>query len=141
MRRRLLIARPFLVAASIATLIAAGFCVAQLLSSDSVIWTGRCIPATMRGGLAYYEVNGLKLEVPDSSVSPNSATRPTTVCYEADHPEQAMVPHTVTRVFEASLVLTPLAIAIGLALYGLVLRPVRIKDIDEVLPWPVSHLR
>lgn len=135
-QRRVQVARPFLIAAVLVALISIGFLIAQLLSPDSVIWTGRCIPATLRGGLAYYVVNGEQLAVNDPTVPANSPVMPTTVCYDPANPEQALVPHAATRSFEASLVLVPLAIAIGLALYGLMVRPIRIKDIDDALPWP-----
>jgi hypothetical protein len=121
------------------SLIGFGFMLAQLQSPDLVMWTGRCEPATLRGGLGYYDVNGQTLAVNDPLTPASAPTTPVTVCYNPAHPEQAMVDHPLTRAFEAGLMATPFLVALIILAVGLLIRPFRYKDIDVEVPWPVRR--
>jgi hypothetical protein len=138
-RRRLDAARPYLWAALAASAIGVGFLLAQLQSSDAVTWTGRCVPASLEGGIAYFTVSGQNESVNDPAASANSPTTTVTVCYYPSHPEQGMVLQPLTHAIEGALFGVPLLTALVLLLVGLLIRPRRMRDIDEAVPWPVKR--
>jgi len=138
-RRRLDGAGPYLWGAFLVSLLGVGFLLAQLQSNDLVTWTGRCIPATLQGGLAYYTVNGQPQAVNDPLVSASHPTTTVTACYDPAHPEQGQVLHPLTHAIEAALVGVPLLTALVILVFGLVIRPRRLKDIDVAVPWPLKR--
>jgi hypothetical protein len=134
-RRRLDVARPYLWAALAAAAIGVGFLLAQLQSSDAVTWTGPCVPATLKGGIAFFSVNGQTEAVNDPAASANHPTTTVTVCYDPAHPEQGLVVNPLTHAIEGALFGVPLLTALVLLVVGLVIRPRHVKDIDAAVPW------
>jgi hypothetical protein len=137
-RRRLDVARPYLWAAFAASVIGVGFLLAQLLSSDVVTWTGPCVPATLKGGIAYFSVNRQTEAVNDPAASANHPPTTVTVCYEPAHPEEGLVLNPLTHAIEGALFGVPLLTGLILLVVGLVIRPRQVKDIDSAVPWQVT---
>ena len=125
----------FLVAAAALVLLGFFFALAELLSPDLVTWTGRCIPATEQGGIAFYTVNGKAESVNDPNQPATAPTHPVTVCYDPAHPEVAQVLVPASHVVESVEVLVPLVLAVVVFGYGVLIRPMRFKDMEEALPW------
>jgi hypothetical protein len=129
-------ARLYIVLAAALVVLGGFFLLAQLQSPDLVIWTGRCIPATERQGIAYYRVNGTAEALNDPNEPATAPVHTVTVCYQPAHPEQGMVVLPAARIFEGLEILGPLVLAALVLLYGLVIRPLRFRVMDEALPWP-----
>lgn len=124
----------FLVLGAVLFLFGVFFALADLLSPDVVTWTGRCIPATERGGIAYYAVNGKTEAVNDPNEPATAPTHTVTVCYDPVHPEQGMVLVPAAHVLETVEIAAPIVLALIVLTYGVVIRPMRFKDMDEALP-------
>jgi hypothetical protein len=102
------------------------FLIVVLQSSDLVIWTGRCVPASFRDGLAYYVVQGEQYVAGDPSL-PDSPPRRVTVCYQPNAPDQGYIVHPAAYWAEGGVVGVPLAAAAIVLLIG-VIRAARITS-------------
>jgi hypothetical protein len=106
------------------------FLIVELQSSDLVIWTGRCVPASFRDGLAYYVVQGQQFVAGDPSL-PDSPPRRVTVCYQPNAPDKGYIVHPAAYWAEGSVIAVPLGVAAIVMAIGLI-RAARIKRFESM---------
>jgi hypothetical protein len=111
-------------------LVAFGFGVlvllAELQSPTSLLWTGKRVPASIEGGIAFYRYDGVEysIDVPGEGPGPLGHGRPATVFIDPNEPSRAML-DSPQRWVEAGFVLFGFVVAAVLLATGFVRRSVR----------------
>lgn len=100
-------ARGYYWTAIIATVIGLTFALIELQSPDLVIWTGECVPASFRDGLAYYRAEGHDFVAGDPTL-PDQPARTVTVCYFSSDPGKGYIVHPAAYWAEGILIASPL---------------------------------
>ena len=121
--------------AGLAFLFGLMFLLAELLSPDRVIWTGRCVPAFFDGGVAHYAVAGQQFTA-DNPPLLDRSPRTVTVCYYASEPANGYIVHPAAHWVEGGLIGGPFALALGLLAAGLLMGARRLRSVPGLPPLP-----
>jgi len=126
--------------AGLAFLFGLMFLLAELLSPDRVIWTGRCVPAFFDGGVAHYAVAGQRFTA-DNPPLLDRSPRMVTVCYYASESATGYIVHPAAYWVEGGLIGGPFALALGLAAAGLLTGARRLRSAPGLPPLPTFTQR
>jgi hypothetical protein len=110
--------RPWLLGASLASLIAVLMAVAAVLSPDHLLWNGRAVPAVDRAGIVAYSVDGVTYHQAMAAASNAPGPTPVTVYVDPSNAEAVVLDRTSARLLEGSAVAVPGVIAILLVVVG-----------------------
>jgi hypothetical protein len=128
-------ARAYLWIAALALLFGLIFLLAELLSPDLVIWTGRCVPAFFDGGVAQYTVAGQQFTA-DNPPLVDRSPRTVTVCYKASEPDNGYIVHPAAYWVEGGLIGGPFALALVLVAVGMLRGARRLRSTPGLPPLP-----
>jgi hypothetical protein len=127
--------RPYVWIAGLAFLFGLAFLIAELLSPDLVIWTGRCVPASFDGGVAHYTVAGQQFTA-DNPPLVDRSPRTVTVCYYASTPANGYIVHPGAYWVAGGLIGGPFALALVLVAVGILRGARRLRATPELPPLP-----
>lgn len=133
-------ARGYLWIAACTLAFAVIFLIVELLSSDRVIWLGRCVPAWFDGGVAHYTVAGQAFTA-DNPPPVDRSSRTVTVCYDPSEPVMGYIVRPAAYWVEGSLIAGPLALALVLVSAGMLNSVRRLRRAPEMPPLPRSGPR
>jgi len=133
-------ARPYIWIAGLAFLFGLAFLIAELLSPDLVIWTGRCASAFFDGGVAHYTVAGQQFTA-DNPPLLDRSPRTITVCYYASAPGNGYIVHPGAYWIVGGLIGGPFALAIVLVAVGMLRGARRLRNAPELPPLPTFTRR
>jgi hypothetical protein len=103
------------------------FLVVELQSPDLVTWTGKCVPASFRDGLAYYRAEGYAFVAGDPTL-PDEPARTVTVCYFPNDPGKGYIVHPAAYWFEGFVIAGPLIAAVVIFCLGVWFSVRRARD-------------
>jgi hypothetical protein len=133
-------ARVHLWIAGLAFLFGLAFLIAELLSPDLVIWTGRCVPAFFDGGVAHYTVDGQQFTA-DNPPLLDRKPRTVTVCYYASAPVNGYIVHPAAYWVDGGLIGGPFALALVLVAVGMLRGARRLRSAPGLPPLPTFTQR
>ena len=128
-------ARAYLWIAGLAFLFGLAFLIAELLSPDHVIWTGRCVPAFFDGGVAHYIADGQQFTA-DNPPLADRRPRTVTVCYYPSAPVNGYIVHPAAYWVDGGLIGGPFALALLLVAVGMLRGAHRLRSAPELPPLP-----
>jgi hypothetical protein len=111
----------------------------ELRSTDVVIWTGHCVPASFDGGIAHYQVDGQAFTADNPPVL-DPTVRNVTVCYASSEPANGYIVRRAAYWVEGGMMGGPIALAAVLVLVGLLRSASNLRRHSTLPPLPTRRL-
>src|SRR5579884_2436057 len=118
-RDRLIDMRPWFIAAALAVVWAAMMVYAESRSPDALMWTGQQVAGTDRYGVVAYSYDGKAFHQAMAAASAAPGPLPVTVDVDRSDPYNVFLDQAGNRIVDATIVLTPVAVAVLLVCVGL----------------------